>query len=226
MSKSRGNVINPDEMIEKYGADALRLYEMFMGPLEQSKSWSMDGIEGSKRFLDRVYRLYDEEEYIKKYTTENDHKLDYVYHYSVKKITSDYENLTFNTAISQMMIFINEVYKQEKIYLPYLEGFAQLIAPMCPHFGNEIWQKLHHQEIIDFVPWPTYDEAILVQQKISIAVQICGKVREVIEIDANSSEKEIEEIALNHPGIKARLEGKQIKKIIVIKGKIVNIVAM
>ena len=226
MSKSRGNVINPDEVVRDYGADALRLYEMFMGPLEAEKPWSTNGIDGAKRWLDRVYRLFSEEEFKSRFSKENDHKLDYSYNFTVKKVTSDYENLGFNTAIAQMMIFINDVYKQEKIYVPYLEGFVQLLAPICPHIGAELWEMLGHEEIIDFISWPTYDESKLVQNTVKIAVQICGKVREVIEVSVDASEKEIEETALAHPGIKSRIEGKQIKKIIVIKGKIVNIVAI
>ena len=226
MSKSRGNVINPDEVVRDYGADSLRLYEMFMGPLQAEKPWQTNGIDGAKRWLDRVYRLFSEEEFKNKYTNENDHKLDYSYNFTVKKVTNDYEYLSFNTAIAQMMTFINDVYKQDKIYLPYLESFVQLLAPICPHLGAELWEMLGHQEIIDYVSWPTYDESKLVQTTVKIAVQICGKVREVIEVSVNASEKEIEETALAHPGIISRIEGKTIKKIIVIKGKIVNIVAI
>ena len=226
MSKSRGNVVNPDDMIRDYGADSLRLYEMFMGPLEAEKPWSTTGIDGAKRWLDRVYRLFSEQEFTSKFTSENDHKLDYSYNFTVKKVTNDYENLSFNTAIAQMMTFINDVYKQDKIYLPYMEAFVQLIAPICPHIGAELWEMLGHKEIIDFVNWPTYDESKLVQTTAKIAVQICGKLREVIEVSVDASEKEIEEAALAHPGIISRIEGKTIKKIIVIKGKIVNIVAI
>ena len=226
MSKSKGNVVNPDDVVRDYGADSLRLYEMFMGPLEASLPWSDSGLDGAKRWLDRVYRLFDEEPFISRITMENDHNLDYVYNFTVKKVTNDFEAMAFNTAISQMMIFINEVYKQEKIYKPYLEGFVQLLAPICPHICSEIWEKLGHKEVIDYVAWPTYDESKLALATVKIAVQICGKVREIIEVPTNASEKEIEDIALNNEGIKSRLEGKTIKKIIVIKGKIVNIVAI
>ena len=226
MSKSKGNVVNPDDVVRDYGADSLRLYEMFMGPLEASLPWSDSGLDGAKRWLDRVYRLFDEEPFISRITMENDHNLDYAYNFTVKKVTNDFEAMAFNTAISQMMIFINEVYKQEKIYKPYLEGFVQLLAPICPHICSEIWEKLGHKEIIDYVAWPTYDESKLALATVKIAVQICGKVREIIEVPTNASEKEIEDIALNNEGIKSRLEGKTIKKIIVIKGKIVNIVAI
>ena len=226
MSKSKGNVVNPDDVVRDYGADSLRLYEMFMGPLEASLPWSDSGLDGAKRWLDRVYRLFDEEAFTSKFTLENDHALDYIYNFTVKKVTNDFEAMAFNTAISQMMIFINEVYKQEHIYKPYLEGFVQLLAPICPHICSEIWEKLGHTEIIDFVSWPKYDESKLALASVKIAVQICGKVREIIEVPTDASEKEIEDIALNNEGIKTRLEGKTIKKIIVIKGKIVNIVAI
>ena len=226
MSKSRGNVINPDDMIRDYGADALRLYEMFMGPLEAEKPWSTTGIDGAKRWLDRVYRLFSEDDLKARYTNDNDHKLDYSYNFTVKKVTNDYQNLSFNTAIAQMMTFINDVYKQDKIYLPYLESFVQLLAPICPHLGAELWEMLGHNEIVDFAAWPTYDESKLVQTTNKIAIQICGKLREVIEVSVDANEKEIEELALSNPGIVSRLEGKTIKKVIVIKGKIVNIVAI
>ena len=153
-------------------------------------------------------------------------KLDYSYNFTVKKVTLDYENLSFNTAIAQMMTFINDVYKQEKIYRPYLEAFVQLLTPICPHIGAELWEMLGHEEIIDFVKWPTHDESKLVQSTVKIAIQICGKLREVIEVSVDATEKEIEEAAMTHPGIVSRIEGKQIKKVIVIKGKIVNIVAI
>ena len=226
MSKSRGNVINPDDMIRDYGADALRLYEMFMGPLEAEKPWSTTGIDGAKRWLDRVYRLFSEDDLKARYTNDNDHKLDYSYNFTVKKVTNDYQNLSFNTAIAQMMTFINDVYKQDKIYLPYLESFVQLLAPICPHLGAELWEMLGHNEIVDFAAWPTYDESKLAQTTNKIAIQICGKLREVIEVSVDANEKEIEELALSNPGIVSRLEGKTIKRVIVIKGKIVNIVAI
>ena len=226
MSKSKGNVINPDDVVEKYGADSLRLYEMFMGPLEASLPWSMGGLDGAKRFIERVFRLLADENLKVKLSEENDGKLDYIYNVTVKKVTDDFEKLSFNTAISQMMIFINEVYKQEKVYKPYFENFVKMIFCICPHVGEEMWQMLGHDDIVDFEAWPTYDESKLVLDEIEIAIQICGKLRATMKVANNSSEEEIKEKVLSLDAVKTRIEGKEIKKIIVIKNKIVNIVAI
>ena len=226
MSKSRGNVVNPDDVIDKYGADSLRLYEMFMGPLEASLPWSMGGLDGAKRFIERVFRIVIDESFKTKFTTNNNGRLDYIYNVTVKKVTEDFEKLQFNTAISQMMIFINEVYKQEEIYLPYFENFVKLLACICPHVGEEMWQLLGHQGIIDFEQWPNYDETKLVLDEIEIAIQINGKLRATMKIANNSTEETIKEKALSLDAVSSRVEGKEIKKIIVIKNKIVNIVAI
>ena len=226
MSKSKGNVINPDDVVEKYGADSLRLYEMFMGPLEASLPWSMGGLDGAKRFIERVFRILADENLKVKLSEENDGKLDYIYNVTVKKVTDDFEKLSFNTAISQMMIFINEVYKQEKVYKPYFENFVKMLFCICPHVGEEMWQMLGHDDIVDFEAWPTYDESKLVLDEIEIAIQICGKLRATMKIANNSSEEEIKEKVLSLDAVKTRIEGKEIKKIIVIKNKIVNIVAV
>ena len=226
MSKSKGNVINPDDVVEKYGADSLRLYEMFMGPLEASLPWSMGGLDGAKRFIERVFRILADENLKVKLSEENDGKLDYIYNVTVKKVTDDFEKLSFNTAISQMMIFINEVYKQEKVYKPYFENFVKMLFCICPHVGEEMWQMLGHDDIVDFEAWPTYDESKLVLDEIEIAIQICGKLRATMKISNNSSEEEIKEKVLSLDAVKTRIEGKEIKKIIVIKNKIVNIVAI
>ena len=226
MSKSKGNVINPDDVVEKYGADSLRLYEMFMGPLEASLPWSMGGLDGAKRFIERVFRILADENLKVKLSEENDGKLDYIYNVTVKKVTDDFEKLSFNTAISQMMIFINEVYKQEKVYKTYFENFVKMLFCICPHVGEEMWQMLGHDDIVDFEAWPTYDESKLVLDEIEIAIQICGKLRATMKIANNSSEEEIKEKVLSLDAVKTRIEGKEIKKIIVIKNKIVNIVAI
>ena len=226
MSKSRGNVINPDEIVEKYGADSLRLYEMFMGPLEASLPWSTSGLEGSRRFIERVYRLFDEEAFINKFSDENNHNLDYVYNFTVKKVTEDFTNLQFNTAISQMMIFINEVYKQDKIYRPYLENFVKMFACICPFVGEEIYHKLGHNETITYAKWPEYDESKLVLNKVKIAVQVNGKLRDTIEIDKDLDDEKIKELAFESQNVKKFIDGKNIKKVIVVKNKIVNIVAI
>ena len=226
MSKSRGNVINPDDVVAEYGADALRLYEMFMGPLEASLPWSDTGLSGAKSYLDRVYRLVSEPEFTAKFSRENDGKLDYIYNFSIKKITNDFENLRFNTAISQMMVFTNELYKAEKIYLPYLEGFIKTLACIAPHLGEEIWEMLGHKEIIDFESWPSFDESKIVLQKINIAVSVNGKLRATLEVEPDLAEDTLKEMALSLEAIQRHTDGKEIKKIIVVKNKIINIVAI
>ncbi len=226
MSKSRGNVINPDDVVANYGADSLRLYEMFMGPLEASLPWSDTGLDGAKKYLDRVYRLFSEKEFLDKYTNENDGKLDYIYNFSIKKITQDFEALKFNTAISQMMVFTNELYKSEKLYVPYLEGFVKALACIAPHLGEEIWEMLGHKEFIDFEAWPTYDESKIVLDTIKVAVSVNGKLRATIDVKPDLSDKEMEDIALAQEAVQRHTEGKTIKKVIVVKNKIVNIVAI
>ena len=226
MSKSRGNVVNPDDVVEKYGADSLRLYEMFMGPLEASLPWSMGGLDGARRFIDRVYRIVDDENIKIKLTDKNDGKLDYIYNFTVKKVTNDYDSLQFNTAISQMMILVNEMYKNDTIYLPYYEGLIKMLACICPHIGEEIWERLNHKDIIDFETWPNFDESKLSLTEIEIAIQINGKLRATMKIKNDASEEEIKEKALSLDSVKSRIFDKEIKKIIVIKNKIVNIVAI
>ena len=222
--KSRGNVVNPDEIIENYGADALRLYEMFMGPLEASLEWSTSGLDGALRFLNRVERMYDGETLEAKISDKNSGELDYEFHYLVKKVTNDYENLAFNTAISQMMIFVNEVYKAKSIYRPYLIEFTKLLAPICPHLGEELYERMGQKGGITFASWPTYDEKYLEKDVIKMAVQVNGKLRSVIEVDVNEAEEVIKEKALNDESVKRHTDNKTIIRIIVVKGKIVNIV--
>ena len=224
MSKSLGNVVNPDEVCMTYGADSLRLYEMFMGPLEASLPWSTGGLEGAKRFIERVYRIFDEEEYIYKITDTNDGSLDYIYHSTVKKVTEDFDNLAFNTAISQMMIFINEVYKAKTIYKEYLLGFAKMFFCICPHVGEELYQKLGYEGIIDYTSWPTYEEEKTILQEKEIGVQVNGKLRGTLKININSNDEEIERAALELESVKRHIEGKTIRKVIIIKNRIVNIV--
>ena len=226
MSKARGNVINPDDIVEKYGADSLRLYEMFMGPLEASLPWSDTGLEGARRFIERVYRLYDEKQFLAKFCEENDKKMDFIYNFTVKKVTSDFENLQFNTAISQMMIFINEVYKQEKLYKPYMVGFLKMFSCICPFVGEEIYRKLGNKKTITYAERPTYDESKLKQQTVKIAIQVNGKLREVIEMDVDLDDEKVKKIALNSEVIQKNIKDKSVKKIIVVKNKIVNIVAI
>ena len=226
MSKSRGNVVNPDDVVENYGADSLRLYEMFMGPLEASLPWSDTGLDGAKRYLDRVYRLFTENEFTCKFTNENDGKLDYIYNFSIKKISEDFEALRFNTAISQMMVFTNELYKAEKIYVPYLEGFVKTLACIAPHLGEELWQILGHKDLIDFAAWPTFDETKIVRSTIQVAVSVNGKLRATLDVAPDLSEEELKELAFAQEAIIRHTEGKEIKKVIIVKNKIINIVAI
>lgn len=223
MSKSRGNVVNPDDIVESHGADALRVYEMFMGPLEAALPWSTTGLDGSRKWLERVWRLYTEQNKLAK---ENDGKLDKVYHATVKKVTHDVETLNLNTAISQMMIFINECYKADTIYEEYAKGFLKMFACFAPHMGEEIWQDVFHgEQTIAYEPWPTYDESKLIESEVEIIVQVNGKLRGKFKIAADANEDTIKEEALQLTSVKAQLEGKTIRKIIVVKGKVVNIVA-
>ena len=214
-------VVDPSKIVNEYGADTLRLYEMFMGPLEASKPWSQQGVEGAQKFIDRVYRLIVESGKVKDLENSN---LDKIYNQTVKKVTTDFESLGFNTAISQLMIFINECYKNDIIPKKYAEGFVKLIYPITPHVGEEMWMKLGHNNTISFESWPTYDESMLVEDLIEIAVQVNGKVRATISISVNDDESVIKEKALKEENVKRHIDGKEIVKLIIIKGKIVNIV--
>ena len=227
MSKSKGNVVNPDDIVERYGADTLRMYEMFMGPLDASSTWSEGGIEGSRKFLDRIWRLLlDENDKMRdRITTVNTHELDKVYHQTVKKVTEDYDNLHFNTAISQMMIFINEAYKVDALPFEYVTGFIQLLAPIAPHFSEELWVKLGKPEGISYVAWPTYDEAFLVEAEIEVVFQINGKVKTKEMVPSDISNDDMIAMALENSIIKEGIEGKTVRKTIAIPGKLVNIVA-
>ena len=226
MSKSRGNVINPDEIVLQYGADTLRMYEMFMGPLEASLPWSTQGLEGSRRFIDRVYRLFMEKEYQSKMSETNDGALDKVYHQTVKKVTEDFQNLQFNTAIAQMMIFINEAYKAKTIYKEYVLGFIKLMYPVTPHICEEMWEKYQHQQSITYEPWPTYDPTKIIDQKVTIAIQVNGKLRATLITAKDTPVEQLKQLALDKEEIKKYIENKEIKKVIAIVNKIVNIVVV
>lgn len=219
MSKSKGNVVNPDDMVKNYGADALRLYEMFMGPIDAAKPWDPNGIEGSKKFIDRVWRLYAESDKIQE--TEN-LELDKAYHYTVKKVTHDYENMEFNTAISQMMIFINTCYKVDVLPKKYALGFLQLLNPVAPHITEELWQLLGNKESITYSTWPKYDEEKIKEDTFNLPIQVNGKLRSSVDIKLNLPEEEVKEIA--HKQVASYLEGKTIVKEIYVKNKIYNIV--
>lgn len=227
MSKSRGNVVNPDDVVKQYGADTLRLYEMFMGPLDASIAWSENGLEGSRKFLDRVWRLIvDENGKLRdRITTFNDGKLDKVYNQTVKKVTEDFENLHFNTAISQMMVFVNEAYKADALPYAYIEGFVQLLAPIAPHIAEELWEILGNEGGISYVAWPTFDEAALVESEVEIVCQINGKVRAKLMVPVDSSKEALEELALANEQVKEQIAGKTVRKVIAVPNKLVNIVA-
>ncbi len=222
MSKSRGNVVNPDDIVASHGADALRVYEMFMGPLEASKPWSEQGLDGTKRWLDRVWRFFIEND--TNFVETNNGSLDKVFHYTVKKVSNDIETLQFNTAISQMMIFINEAYKAEEVYLPYALGFIQMFACFAPHMGEELWERFGNNESLTYEPWPTYDEAMLVEDTIEIIVQVNGKLRGRFQAPNNSSKETLEEMAFEVKNVKDTIGDKAIRKVIVVPNKIVNIV--
>ena len=221
MSKSRGNVVNPDGIIENYGADALRVYLMFMGPLESSLPWSDSGVEGSRKWLDRVYRLLSNPENI---IEENDQKLDFVYHQTVKKVSEDLENMRFNTAIAQMMVFINEAYKNKKVYKQYAINFIKMLATFAPHMGEELFSQFSNEGIA-YQSWPEYDEKMLVQDEIEMAIQVNGKLRGKIFVANNEDDKVVEAAAFEVENVKKHLEGKTVRKVIVVKNRIVNIVA-
>ena len=221
MSKSKGNVINPDDMVREYGADALRLYEMFMGPIDAAKPWDITGIEGTKKFLDRIWRLYVESDKVSNKPNAN---LDKIYNYTVKKVTNDYENMYFNTAISQMMIFINTVYKEDSLPVEYAEGFLKLLNPVAPHITEELWNKLGHEHTIAYEKWPEYDETKIVEDEVEIPVQINGKVKATISVPVDLTEAEIKEIVHKNENISNLTKGKTIVKEIYVKNKIYNIV--
>ncbi|ERJ13408.1 leucine--tRNA ligase [Haloplasma contractile] len=227
MSKSKGNVVNPDEIVESDGADTLRLYEMFMGPLEASIAWSSEGVHGARRFLDRVWRLYVNEDGSRseKIVTDNNGELDKTYHQTVKKVTEDYERLAFNTAISQLMVFINDAYKASSIPLIYAEGFVKLLNPIAPHMTEELYEILGHEGTITYEAWPTYDESKLIEDEIEIVVQVNGKVRDRMMVSREISKEDLEEKAKSALNVQKHIEGKTIRKVIVVPKKLVNIVA-
>ena len=221
MSKSLGNVVNPDEIIQKYGADTLRMYEMFMGPLEATKPWSTSSLEGPRRFLERVYRLYTE---VANIVVENK-ALEKVYHQTVKRVTENYEKLRFNTAISQMMVFINECYKNTNVPLEYLEGFIKLLNPVAPHITEELYHTiLNKTDSIANSNWPTYIEELTKENTITFVVQVNGKIRDKIEAEATISKEEMEKLALASDKVQAFINGAPLRKVVVVPGKIVNIV--
>ena len=215
-------VVNPSDIVRDYGADTLRLYEMFMGPLEVSKPWSTAAVAGARKFINRVFTFFTEEANV---TETNDGALTKIYNQTVKKVTNDFETLGFNTAIAQMMIFVNEVYKVGTCPREYAEGFIKMLSCIAPHVGEEIWQALGHTDTIAFESWPTYDEAACVEQTVEIAVQVCGKIRAKLVVSADATQEEVITAAKAEERVATDLEGKTIIKEIYVKGKLLNIVA-
>ncbi len=226
MSKSKGNVVNPDDIVAEFGADTLRVYEMFMGPLTQSKPWSEEGITGSRRWLDRVWRLLidDDGQLRDRVTTVNSGELDKIYHQTVKKVTEDLENMRFNTAISQMMVFVNEAYKADSLFLDYMTGFVQLLAPFAPHLSEELWVRLGQEASISYVAWPTYDPAQLVEDTVEIIFQVNGKVRGKATVARDIDQDGMIAAAKADDNVQKFIADKTIRKVIAIPGKFVNIV--
>ena len=213
--------VNPNDVVDKYGADTLRLYEMFMGPLEADKPWSETGVEGSRKFLDRVWRLIVEDGKVK---DEDNKNLEKIYNQTVKKVTEDYESLNFNTAISQLMIFVNAAYKEEVLPKYMAEGIVKLLNPIVPFITEEMWEILGHTGTIAYESWPTYDDAKMVEDVVTIAVSVNGKLRATIEMPINSSNEELLAFAKSNENVIKHIEGKEIVKEIVVPNKIVNIV--
>ncbi|MBQ8414126.1 MAG: leucine--tRNA ligase [Clostridia bacterium] len=214
-------VVNPSDIVREYGADTLRLYEMFMGPLEVSKPWSSTAVAGARKFINRVWNFFTEQSNL---TDTDDGSLTKLYHQTVKKVTHDFETLGFNTAIAQMMVFVNEVYKNGSCPKEYAEGFIKMLSCITPHVGEEIWQILGHTESIAYESWPVYDEAKCVDDVIEMPIQVNGKVRNVIAIAKAASKEEILAIVKADEKIANAIEGKTIVKEIVVPGKIINIV--
>ena len=213
--------VNPNDVVQKYGADTLRFYEMFMGPLEADKPWNDQAVEGSRKFLERVWRLYIEDN---KISDEENINLERIYHQTVKKVTSDYETLNFNTAISQMMIFINAVYKENVFPKEYAVGFIKLLNPIAPFMTEEIWERLGNYKTIANETWPTYDEEKTINNTLEIGVQVNGRLRATIAIEKDEDKDLVIEKAMNEENVKKHIENMEVIKTIVVPNKIVNIV--
>ena len=227
MSKSKGNVVNPDDIVDKYGADTLRLYEMFMGPLTESVPWDEEGLHGSYKWIQRVWRLLmDDNNHLRdRVSNFNDGKLTKVYNQTVKKVTEDFERMHFNTAISQLMVFVNEAYKADDLPAEYMQGFIKMISPVMPHVAEELWSQFGISDTIAYQPWPKYDPAALVENEVEMILQVNGKVRAKVKMAKDTSKEEAEKQALTNEHVQKFTAGKDIKKVIVVPNKIVNIVA-
>lgn len=227
MSKSAGNTVSPDDVIKEFGADSLRFYEMFKGPVDQSMPWNPDGPRGAKRFLDKVYRLYTDEEFTKKYTDDINPELEFVYQTTIKKCTEDYEILHYNTGIAQIMVLVNEIYKADKLPKEILTGLLKLLFPIVPHIAQECYSIMGYSGLLDFEEWPKYDPSRLGERPVTYAVQVNGKLRQTIDFKKDANEEELEELkklCLEDEKVKVFTDGKTITKVIVVKNKIVSIV--
>jgi len=220
MSKSLGNVVNPDEVIKKYGADSFRVYHMFMGPFDQPVTWQTKGIKGVRRFLERVYNASDK---VKKVKTKNK-ELEKLLHLTIKKVEEDIENFRFNTAISSLMVLLNKMEKEKEIDIKHFSAFLILLSPFAPHLSEELWQKLGNKKSIFFYKWPKYNSLYIKEEKTTFIIQVNGKVRDKIEVEYNISEEEAKKIALSQDKIKKWIDNKDIKKIIFVPNKLINFV--
>jgi leucyl-tRNA synthetase len=220
MSKSRGNVVNPDDIVRDFGADTLRMYEMFMGPLQAEKPWSTSSIGGVHRFLDRVWRTGERDLADGDAPIEQERLL----HKTIKKVTEDTANLEFNTAISQMMIFINEVFKVDELYRSVWERFVLLLSPYAPHIAEELWELLGNKGPASLKAWPSYDEALVKEEEVTVVVQVNGKVRDRIQMSADTPEEKMKELALERDRVKQFIDGKTVRRVITVPNKLVNIV--
>ncbi|NIA17301.1 MAG: class I tRNA ligase family protein, partial [Planctomycetes bacterium] len=227
MSKSRGNVVNPDKVIADYGADSMRLYEMFMGPLEAAKPWNMQGVEGVYRFLAKLWRLIINPKNGQLQSISGsapDEQTQRLLHQTIKKVDNDIEGFRFNTAISQMMIFVNHLTKQQSKPTEAIEKLLLLLAPFAPHIAEELWQRLGHTDSLAYQPWPGYDEELAKEKEVELAVQVLGKIKDKIVVSADTDEETIKEKALASEKVTNAIGGKEVKKIIVIKSRLVNII--
>ncbi|MBP1931162.1 leucine--tRNA ligase [Ammoniphilus resinae] len=227
MSKSRGNVVNPDDIVEKYGADTLRIYEMFMGPLEASKPWNDNGVEGAHRFLSRVWRMFMQEDgslNTKIGNHRGSESFNRVLHKTIKAVTHDMENLRFNTAISALMVMMNEANKEDQLPKQAMESFVKMLSPLAPHIAEEVWGRLGHQDTLAYEPWPTYDEAMTVDNEVEIVIQVNGKIKDRLLIPKGLDQESMKEKAMQIASVQEALEGKQIRKLIVVPDRLVNLV--
>ncbi len=219
MSKRWGNVINPDDVVNDMGADTMRVYESFMGPFEAHLPWSIDGIAGSRRFIERVWNMQS-----KVGNAKTSVELEKVIHKTIKKVTDDIANFSFNTAISAMMICINEIDKVGSVHVNEFKMLLQILAPFAPHMTDELWEQLGEKKSIHIAPWPMFDPKKIIDDTVTIGIQINGKVRSEITLELNATLEQVQEIVLNVPEVQKWIEGKQVKKFIYVPGKIISIV--